>query len=175
MPDFTHAASEMALRFQRQSEWYETSQRDAFTVYRVVAISERAVELFLRLSARLEAVVDVAIDHPRDGKRWMGRMRFLPDVRETLGRLRWLLATHGGVEITLVAPDDQLTLTTALEVVIYTRSDRWPAWLESEGVSPGHATSVAVWNPAAVPWSPAEELSEALQVVVDRLALEPAT
>jgi len=172
MPDFTHGASDVALRFQRQSEWYETVQRDGFTVYRVFAISERAVELFLRLSARLEAVVDVVIEHPREGKQWMGRLRFLPDVRETLGRLRWLLATHGGVEITLVAPEEQLTLTTALEVVIFTRSDRWAAWLDGEGVPPGRATSAAVWNPAAVPWSPAAALSEALHVVVEGLALE---
>ena len=175
MSDFTHATGEVAQRFQRRSEWYETRRDGDLTIYRVHAISERAVELFLRLSARLEAVVDVALEHPRDGRCWHATLRFLPDVRETLGRLRWLLATHGGVEIALVTPEEQLTLTTALEVVIFTRSDRWPMWLEMEGVPPGIAELLPVWNPAAVAWSPAPELSEALEVVVERLALQVGT
>lgn len=173
MPDFTHQSSEVAARFRRQGEWSVTRREGALYVHRVHAISERAVELFLHLTARLEAVVDVFIDHPRDGLRWRGAMRFLPEVRETLGRLRWPLGTYGGVELTLVTPDDQVTITTALEVVIYSRTDRWGSLLEAEGVSPGVEVPSPVWRPDLVSWAAAPELTAALAIVVDRLNLEP--
>jgi hypothetical protein len=173
MPDFTHQSSEVAARFRRQGEWSVAAREGALYRHRVHAISERAVELFLHLSARLDAVVDVFIDHPRDGHRWRGTMRFLPEVRETLGRLRWPLGSYGGVELTLVTPDDQVTITTALEVVIYSRTDRWASLLEAEGVAPCIAPPTPVWRPDLVGWSAAPELTAALAIVVDRLNLEP--
>jgi len=175
MPDFTHHSSEVALRFRRQGEWFIAGRTGNLHVLRVQAISERAVELFLLLSARLHEVVGVAIDHPRDGSSWHGAMRFLPEVRETLGRLRWPLASFGGVEIALVTSEEQLTLTTSLELVIYSREDRWRTVLEAEGLEPRTSAPAPIWNPADVGWSPAPELSAALATAVARLALEPGS
>ncbi len=172
MPDFTNTSSEVARRFRRSQEGYVVTRDGDLTVIRVTAISERAVDIFLGLTARLDAVVDVFLEHPRDATRWEGRLRFLPDVRESLGRLRWPLATYGGVEVSLVTPEEQVTLTTALEVVIYTRSDRWPMWLEAEGVDVQQQAPRVVCRPDAVPWSPAPALSEALGLVAERLSLE---
>lgn len=172
MPDFAGTSSAVARRFHRSQEGYVRTRDGDVTIFRITAISERAVDIFLHLSARLDAVVDVVIDHPRDGTAWEGRMRFLPDVRESLGRLRWPLATHGGVEVSLVTPEDQVTLTTALEVVIFTRSDRWPTLLDAEGIEPQETAPRVVWRPDLVPWSPAPELSEALASVAERLNLE---
>ena len=68
------------------------------------------MDLFIRLSSHLDAVVDVVIEHPRDGTKWFGAMRDLSEARDALGRLRWPLSSSGGVELTLVTPDDQVSL-----------------------------------------------------------------
>lgn len=144
---------------------------EAVHALRVHANAERAVELFYRLAAALEPIVDVAISHVRDGRSWEGVLRFLPDVRDAVGRLRWPLAMAGGVEITIYTGDDQLTLTPSLEVVIYSRSDRWLALVEAEGLSRDAAPARSVWHPGASGWGDAPELQVALESTAERLAL----
>ena len=57
----------------------------------------------------------------------------LPDVRDTIARLKLLLARFGGVELSVYTPEDQLTLNPHLELFIYSRTDRWLYLLEGEG------------------------------------------
>lgn len=175
MPDFTSQASDVAVRFHRDSEWSVAHRDGDVRVWRVHAPSERAVDLFIRLSSHLESVVDVVIEHPRDRTSWFGAARDLPEARDALGRLRWPLSTSGGVELTLVTPDDQLSLMPTLDLVIYARTDRWADLLEAEGVVPRESAPPPLWRPSMVPWSPAPELSAALSAVVERLELEPGT
>ncbi len=173
MPDFTNQESDIAIRFHRDSEWSVASRTGDLHMWRVHAPSERAVDLFLRLSAHLDTVVDVVIEHVRDGTSWLGALRPLPAVRDALARLRWPLASSGGVELTLVTPHDQLSLMPTLDLVIYARSDRWTALLEAEGVVPRESAPPVLFRADAVPWSHAPELSAALATAVERLAEEP--
>lgn len=175
MPDFTSEASDVAVRFHRDGDWSVAHRDGDVRVWRVHTPGERAVDLFIRLSSHLEAVVDVVIEHPRDGVTWHGDLQFLPEVREALGRLRWPLASSGGVELTLVTADDQLTLMPSLELVIYARNDRWVALLEAEGIQPRERAPRALWQPAAATLPPAPELSAALATMADRLGLEAGT
>ena len=173
MPDFNSQASEIAIRFQRDSEWSVSHRDGDVYVWRIHAPSERAVDLFMRLSSQLDTPVDVVIEHLRDGTSWFGGMRPLAEVRDALGRLRWPLASSGGVELTFVTPDDQLSLMPTLDLVIYARGDRWAAVLEAEGVLPRESAPPPLWNPSRAPWSPAPDLSAALAALVQRLELEP--
>lgn len=175
MPDFSREASDVAVRFHRATEWYTTTLVGDVHAVRAHANSERAVELFFRLSAYLDEIVDLVVIRARDGATWEGVLRFLPDVRDAVGRLRWPLAMHGGVELTLVTERDQLTLTPQLDVVIYSRSARWPALLEAEGV-PSHASPARPsWNASNSAWPEAPALDTALNAMIERLTLaEPA-
>ena len=173
MPDFSGEASEVAIRFHRDSAWSVASRDGDVRIWRVQAPSERAVDLFLRLSSHLDAVVDVAIEHPRDGRSWFGALRELNETREALARLRWPLSSNGGVELTLVTADDQVSLMPTLDLFIYARSDRWCALLEGEGILAREIAPPPLWLPSQVPWSPAPDLSAALATAVERLELEP--
>ena len=175
MPDFSGQASDVAIRFHRDSEWSVATRKGNVHVWRVHAPSERAVDLFIRLSSQLDALVDVAIEHPRDGTGWFGALRVLSETRDVLARLRWPLASYGGVELTLVTADDQVSLMPTLDLVIYSHSDRWNALLEAEGIIARESAPPPLWLPSEAPVSPAPELSAALATAVERLELEPVT
>jgi hypothetical protein len=172
MPDFNRESSEIALRFHRDADWYIESQIQDVRVYRVYANSERVVELFLRLTTYLDDLVELVIADARDGVAWRASTRFLPTVREALGRLRWPLASFGGAEVSLITEDDQITLTPLLELVIYSRDGRWPERLDLEGIAQREQAPKPLFDPRTVPWSAAPELSQALATVVDRLTME---
>jgi hypothetical protein len=175
MPDFTHESTDVAVRFHRDSEWYVTSSTADLHTWRVQATDERVVELLHRLAMQLEGPVDVELNNLRDGRQWSGALRPLQEVREALGRMRWPLASCGGVELALVTADDQLTLTPDLSLVVYSRSDRWTALLEAEGVVGRAETPPVQWRRSDVPWTDAPELDTAVDVMVARLALETTT
>jgi hypothetical protein len=159
-------------RFRRTTEWYVAqTARDGLQRFDIVAPSERVVELLQRLSAHLAPAVDVVIVDRRDGATWEGAMRFLPDVRESLGRLRWPLATFGLVEISLVTPDEQLSLSPLQHLVLATRESHWPLRLEREGLVPLAQYPPLDWQPGKVPLLPEPSLRAALEAAAQRLEL----
>jgi hypothetical protein len=140
--------AELATRFRRESDWFVASRRGSIHVASVGTIGERAVDLLRALAVHLDPAVDVVLESLRDGAVWEGRLLALPDVREAIGRLRLPLAMYGGVELTLVTPEDQLTLTPELAIVIYARSDRWLFLLEGMGLVERAAAPPPVWRPS---------------------------
>lgn len=174
-PNFTHETGEVAGRFHRETEWYVASHAGLVHVLRVHANSERTVELFHRFSAHLDPLVDVCLAHRRDGRSWQRGLCVLTDVRDAVGRLRWPLASHGGVELTLYSADDQLTLMPSLELVIYSRRDDWRARLDVEGLHSRASAPPATWRMTDGPWPDAPELGAALSALVQRLSLEPGS
>ena len=142
-------------------------------VARVVANAERALDLFHALSASLPPAVDVALEDRRRRLAWTGVGLALPDVRDAVARLKLPLAAYGGVELSAYTPDDQLTLTPALEVYLFARTDRWlyillgKGLVEQERLSPRHAQDEATL-------APAPELEAALDLTVEQLGLEAA-
>ncbi len=173
MPDFNRESSEVALRFHRDAEWYVATRMQDLHVFRVHANSERIVEVFLRLTTFLDDLVELVIRNERDATTWRAATRFLPTVREALGRLRWPLASFGGAEVSLMTEDDQITLTPLLELVIYSPHAHWRERLEAEGMFQREHMPTPLFEPLSVPWSPAPELTQALASVVERLTMEP--
>lgn len=172
MPDFARDTSDTAMRFRRITDWFTVHRTASMLTLQVRANSERIVDLMHVLTGRLDSVVDVYVDHLRDGRSWHGPMRFLPEVREAIGRLRWPLAAYGGVELSLVTPSDQLTVTPALSIVIYSRRPAWPTWLEAEGLVQCAAFPPSVWTPVIGGPDTATDLAMALGAVATRLDLE---
>lgn len=132
---------------------------------------ERAVDLVPALAFHLDPAVSVFIDNLRDATSFAGSQLPLPDVRETLGRLRLPLAMYGGVEVTLVTTEDQLTLTPELSLVIYARTDRWLFLLEGMGLVERLAPPPPVWMPSRRHYRPVADLESAVQAAAERLGL----
>ena len=171
MMDLDASGGGTAQRFGRAAEWFVASTDGGIHLARVGVIADRAVDLLHMLSDQLDPAVDVVIDSLRDGVRWNGELLALPDVREALGRLRVLLATYGGVEFTIVTPDDQLTLTPELGLIIYARSDRWLFALEGLGLVERASPPNPVWTLDRSALTPVAPLTEALEYASERLAL----
>ncbi len=163
-----------AERYGRTSEWFVASSDSGVHTARVGVIAERAVDLLHLLADELDPAVDVVIESLRDGIKWSGELLPLPDVREAVGRLRLLLATYGGVEVTIVTAEDQLTLTPELALIIYSRTDRWLFLLDGLGVVERAAAPGAVWTQDRRALTPIAPLTEALEHAADRLGLDAA-
>ena len=172
-------ATGQGKRFRSQSDWFivSTLERDVGKVYvaQVGTTGERAVDLMHGLAFHLDPAVDVVIDSARDRKAWEGHLLALPDVRDAIGRLKLTLATYGGVELSLYTPDDQLSLSPELALVVYSRTDRWLYLLEGMGLEERTVAPPPVWHPSRDRIAPAPELAESIRAAVERLALVQVT
>lgn len=164
-------------RFRAHTDWFVTSSRDIASgkvhVAEVGTTGERAVDLLHGLAFHLDPAVDVVVDSARERKAWQGHLLALPDVRDAIGRLKLTLATYGGVEVSLYTPDDQLSLTPELSLIVYARTDRWFYLLEGMGLEEKRVAPPPVWRPSRKRLAPAPELAESLRAAVERLALVP--
>ena len=148
--------------FTREGDHYEA---------RVSANSERIVDLFYTLSEVLPPAVAVFIEDLRTQSSWRGESIALPDLRDVVARLKVLLASFGGVELTFYSAEDQLTLTPQLELVIYSRSDRWLYLLQSKNLEERAALADRVWGGPSWDRSRAPALSDALAAAAGQLSL----
>lgn len=167
--------SDEAGRFRPMSDWFVASRDGDIFVARIGTTAERAVDLMHALAVHLDPAVDVVVTDRRSGVEWQGVDIALPDLRDVLGRLRFPLATYGGVELSVFGPDDQLTLTPELLLVIYSRSDRWFFLLDGLGLSERAEPPAAAWSPARSMLAPSPELAAAVTSAAERLGLLAGT
>jgi hypothetical protein len=163
--------SVIAHRFRSVRARFSFSAGDQMFSARVFANAERAVDLFHALSGHLPPAVDVHIWDIRSDQRWSGSALALEDVRDAYARLRTPLSIFAGVEVTLLGPDDQLSLSAALEVHVHARSDRWYYLLVGTGLLPGAPLKARTWRLAPHEFPPAPEMRGALERAVQRLGL----
>ena len=161
-------------RFKSDVDGFTLELEDGHFTSRVVANSERVVDLFHSLSEHMPPAVDVSIEDQRSGKSWVGRSLPLDDVREQIARLKVLIGRYGGTEISLYTSEDQLTLTPYLDLYVYSRTDRWAYLLEGKGLRQQRALGSKSWKRQRGQFPAAAELVNAIQSVVERLRLERA-
>lgn len=137
----------------------------------VSANSERVVDLFYALSEHMSPAVDVVLDDRHREIIWAGDDVALPDLRDTIARLKVPLATYGGVEVTAFTPDDQLTLTAQLQLYAYARSDRWLYLLQGMGLEEFNSLAGRHWGSQPGGGSAAPALCEAVEAAAERLSL----
>lgn len=158
------------------------SGQDGFTFARigdhyeakVSANSERIVDLFYTLNEALPPAIDVYIEDLRTQSAWSGESIALPDVRDIVARLKVLLSSFGGIEMTFYTAEDQLTLTPQLELVIYSRSDRWLYLLQSKNLEERAALADRAWGGSSWDRTKAPALSDAVSAAVTSLSLRSA-
>jgi hypothetical protein len=161
-------------RFRASLDGFTFVEEDDYYAAHVVANAERVVDLFYTLSEQLSPAVDLVIDDKRAGRVWKGEALALPDVRDTLARLKVLLAQHGGVEVTVNTTEDQLTLNPYLEMFIYARTDRWLYMLEGKGLQEQRMVRTKSWTAMRDDFPPAPELDKAIAAAAERLGLVAA-
>lgn len=158
-------------RFRADAEWFVVGQHQGACSVCVGATAERTVDLMQSLAVHLDPAVDMAVADARSGRRWQGTLLALPDVRDALGRLRLLLSSYGGVELSVYTPGDQLTLTAAMVLVIYARTDRWAYLLDGAGLEERPAMPRPSWRPSVTPRFAVPNLEAALEAAANRLGL----
>ena len=161
-------------RFRASMDGFTFVEEDDYYAAHVVANAERVVDLFYALTEQLSPAVDLVIDDKRAGRVWKGDALALPDVRDTLARLKVLLAQHGGVEVSVHTIDDQLTLNPYLELFIYARTDRWLYMLEGKGLQEQRMVRTKSWKVKREDFPAAPELDNAIAAAVERLGLVAA-
>lgn len=166
--------SVIAHRFRSVRARFAFSAGERMYTARVFANAERAVDLFHALSGHLPPAVDAHVWDVRSNQRWTGSALALPDVRDAFARLRTPLSIFAGVEITLVGPEDQLSLSAALDVYVHARSDRWYYLLIGTGLLPSDPLPPRTWRLAPHEFPDAPEMRGALDRAIERLGLTSA-
>lgn len=161
-------------RFRAPADGFEFGDENGILTARVVANAERAVDLFHAITDYLTPAVDVVVEDVRGGKRWGAAAVALPDVRETIARLKIPLSTFAGVEFAVFNEEEQVTLTPHLELYVYARTDRWLYLLQGKGLELREHIRSRSWRLARDEFAAAPELRQALETAADRLALLPA-
>jgi hypothetical protein len=158
-------------RFRSGTDGFAFARDGEHYVAHVIANAERVVDLFHALAEHLPPAVDVVIEDVRSQQTWRGEGVALPDVRETIARLKLPLSTFGGVEIAVYTSEDQLTLTPHLELYIYARTERWLYLLKGKGLEEREMMEPRSWRLPRTGFAPAPDLVTAIEGAVERLAL----
>lgn len=158
-------------RFRASSDGFTFSEDGGVYTAHVVANSERVVELFWTLTEMLSPAVDVHIDELRSSSSWKGQALPLPDVRDAVARLRLLIARYGGIEISVLDGEDQLSLNPHLELYIYSRSDKWLYLLEGRGLEERTRLREKSWKMKNQAFPAAPDLMNAVATAAERLGL----
>ena len=159
-------------RFRASSDGFTFSEDDGVFTAHVVANAERIVDLFWTLSELLSPAVDVQLDDLRSARSWKGEALPLPDVRDTIARLRLLLARYGGTEFSVFDAEDQLSLNPHLELYIYSRSDKWLYLLEGRGLEERTRLREKSWKLKRESFPAAPDLMNAVASAAERLGLQ---
>ena len=161
-------------RFRSGADGFSFVKEGDYYAAHVVANAERAVDLFHTLLQHLPPAVDVVLTDKRGGTSWKGESLALPDVRETIARLKVPMAAHGGVELAVFTTDDQLTLNPVLELFVYARTDQWLYILEGLGLEEQRVVKTKSWKLSRQQFPPAPDLVEAVTAAAERLGLSRA-
>lgn len=166
-----HPEASIWRHFRGAGDGFTFGDRDGVCEARVMANADRIVELFLALVEHLPPAVSVEIDDLRSGHRWRGDDLALVDVRDAVARLKGVISTHAGIEVSLAGSEDQLTITPNLEIFVFARSDRWLYLLQGKGLRRRRALRERSWRLARGEFAPAPAVTAALHETATRLAL----
>lgn len=167
-------AASVWRRFRAGADAFTFAEAGGHYEARVATNAERAVDLLYVLTEQLPPAVDVWMEDVRGRRAWRGSEVALPDVREAIARLKVPLAAYGGVELAVYSADDQLTLTTELELYAYARTDRWLYVLQGKGLVETGTPEPETFALTPDELGDAPELSDALEAAAERLGLERA-
>ena len=83
-------------RFRASTDGFTFTESDGVYTAHIVANAERVVDLMWTMTELLSPAVDLFIDDLRSGRKWRGESLPLPDVRDTIARLKAYEAARAG-------------------------------------------------------------------------------
>src|SRR5215218_8547231 len=149
-------------RFRTGADGFTFAREGEHFATHIVANAERVVDLFYALTEHLPPAVDVYVEDLRSDTRWSGEALPLPDVRESIARLKVPLAAYGGVEISVFTSEDQVTLNPHLELFIYARTDQWLYILQGKGLQERRTVRTRSWRLNRSEFAAAPDLVQAV-------------
>src|SRR6185503_11946541 len=165
--------ADMWHRFRPPEEGFVFNERDGLFEARIVPKATRAIDLFLLLSFHLDSTVRVAVEDVRRGRTWHADSVALTYAREAMAGVGSLLLTHAGVEVAMLDTVNQVTLTSQLEIFVYSRTERWFYFLRDLGIRQYRSLESRSWTLQRAEFPTALELSTAVDAMVKRLELRP--
>ena len=160
-------------RFRNATDAYAVMRRDGLVGTRALGNAEAMVELFLELVPEFPNLFSLTVDDWRNDRIWRADGITQAALLDTFYPLRVPMIGAGGVEFTLECPGDQLSLSAHLEVVTWSRTDRWLYLLERAGLQERPRVRGRLWRPARGTFAPAGNLTAGVKSLVKALALQP--
>jgi hypothetical protein len=175
MTFFRGPVSEVTVwrRFRDVSDAYVVLQRDCLIGARAIGNSEAMVELFIELVPEFASLFTLTVDDWRDKRTWRAEGVTQNAMLDAFYGLRVPIIGAGGVEFTLEANDEQLSLSAHLEVVIWARTDRWLYLLQRAGLRERTQMRGRLWRPARGEFAPASGLAAGVETMAESLAMPP--
>lgn len=160
-------------RFRNASDTYAVMRRDGLIGTRALGNAEAMVELFLELVPEFPNLFALTIDDWRNDVVWRADSVTQAALLDAFYPLRVPMIGAGGVEFTLEVPGDQLSLSAHLEVVSWSRTDRWLYLHERAGLAERARVRGRLWRPARGAFPPAGNLTAGVTTIAKALAMQP--
>jgi hypothetical protein len=160
-------------RFRDSTDAYAVLRRDGLVGVRAIGNAEAMVELFIALVPECPDPVALTIDDWRGDRIWRADAVTQSAFLDVFYPLRVPMIGAGGVELTLDAGGDQLSLSAHLEVVAWSRTDRWLYLLDRAGLREKPRVRGRLWRPARGTFASAPMLDAGIATMVEQLALHP--
>lgn len=153
---------------------YAVMRRDGLVGTRALGNAEAMVELFLEMVPEFPNIFSLTVDDWRNQQSWRAESVTQAALLDAFYTLRVPLIGAGGVEFTLDSVTDQLSLSAHLEVVTWSRTDRWLYLLDRAGLRERPRVRGRLWRPARGAFPPANTLSAGVRTFAKVLALQPS-
>lgn len=160
-------------RFRDASDTYQVLRRDGLIGTRALGNAEAMVELFIELIPEFPNLFTLVVDDWRQQQAWRAEGVSQAALLDAMYTLRVPLIGAGGVEFTLESAGDQLSLSAHLEVVTWSRTDRWQYLLDRAGLRERPRVRGRLWRPDRGAFPSANVLSAGVRTMADSLALQP--
>jgi hypothetical protein len=159
-------------RFRDASDIYAVMRQDGLVGTRALGNAEAMVELFLELVPEFPNIFSLTVDDWRNNVQWRADGVTQAALLDAFYGVRVPLIGAGGVEFTLDCAGDQLTLSAHLEVVTWSRTDRWLYLLERAGLRERPRVRGRLWRPARGEFPSANTLTAGVRTFAHALALK---
>jgi hypothetical protein len=171
---FRNAVPEVSVwrRFRDAADTYAVLRREGLVGTRALGNSEAMVELFLELVSEFPNLFSLTVDDWRNQTVWRADGVTQAALLDAFYPLRVPLIGAGGVEFTLESAGDQLSLSAHLEVITWSRTDRWLYLLDRAGLAERPRVRGRLWRPDRGAFAPAGSLSAGVKTFATTLALQ---